>query len=138
MKYKGDIWYILRTNLIVLSSNNNRPTPNRHILYEHCNIYLKKQRTLGSYLLYYRTRQHKTLLHTHKVYGLICSRAEYLLFLLIGAPGIYDSLNKLALLKQLVEKSAKKWNTTNSVCLQWSVSGLTNNNSYTKLSISLH
>lgn len=41
---------------------------------------------------------------TPKQSVLACSRAEYSLFFLIGAPGIKDSLYKLALLKQLVKK----------------------------------
>ena len=40
--------------------------------------------------------------------------SHYLLFLLIGAPGFYDSLYKLALLKQLVEENTRTLNTTNA------------------------
>lgn len=38
---------------------------------------------------------------------------EYSLFFLVGAPGIYNSLYKLALLKQLMKKNTRKLNTTN-------------------------
>lgn len=46
-------------------------------------------------------------------YGPLCYKAEYLLIFFIGAPSINDSLYKLALFKQLVNKSEKKWETIN-------------------------
>lgn len=65
------------------------------------------------------TGAHKTNIQSRvgkRVYSqtvtVIFSRAGILLFSLIGAPGVYDSLYKLALLKQLVKETG-----TNSIFL---------------------
>lgn len=42
------------------------------------------------------------------VFFLFAANPEYSLFFLVGAPGIYDSLYKLGLLKQLIEEKNKE------------------------------
>lgn len=77
-------------------------------------IIVKKQSTfdLLSIPLYCTTANDITIEHCYTLTKLFSRRAQYLLFFLIGTPSVYDSLYKLALLKQLMEKNTRKLNTT--------------------------